>query len=126
MTYRLAADALVLLHLGFILFAAFGGCLVWYRVRFAWLHVPALLWGLWIEVSHGICPLTPLENELRRRAGESGYATGFIEHYLIPLIYPPALAPPDQVVIATLLLLINVAVYTAVLRRYRRRADAAS
>ena len=120
MTYRLAADALVLFHLGFILFAGLGGWLVWYRLRFACLHIPALIWGLWIELSHGICPLTPWENELRRHAGESGYTGGFIEHYLIPLIYPAGLGAGDQVVIAALLLLINAAAYAAALRRRSR------
>lgn len=121
MPYQLAAGAVVAFHLCFILFAVFGGWLVLWRLRWAWLHAPAWAWGLWIELSHGICPLTPLENHWRRLAGEAGYGGGFIDHYLIPLIYPPGLEESDQVALATLLLTMNVALYAAALVRLRRR-----
>jgi hypothetical protein len=121
MIARAAAQAVLVGHLVFILFAVFGGGLVLYRTRWAWLHLPALAWGLWIELSHGICPLTPLENRLRLQAGEAGYRGGFIEHYLIPLIYPAGLQPAHQLVLAALLGGFNLVVYGLVLWRGRRR-----
>lgn len=125
MTSRLAADALVLLHLAFIVFVVLGGLLVAWRARIAWLHLPAAAWGAWIEASGAICPLTPWENRLRRLAGESGYPGGFVEHYLIPLIYPAGLTAASQRWLAALVVLVNVAVYAAIVasrwRRQRRR-----
>ncbi len=120
MSFRIAADAVVLLHLVFILFAALGGWLALRQPRLAWIHLPALLWGTWIEVSHGICPLTPIENRLRTLAGESGYPGGFIEHYLIPLIYPPGLGMDDQLWLAAGLMAINALAYAMALHRWRR------
>lgn len=117
----IAADAVVLLHLAFVAFVAFGGLLVLRFPRLALLHVPALLWGIWIEVTGGVCPLTPLENELRRRAGEAGYESGFIEHYVYPLVYPPGLTRGAQLWLAGLLLAFNVAIYGWLL--WRRRAQ---
>jgi hypothetical protein len=125
---RLAADAVLVFHLCFIAFAIFGGWLVLWRIRWAWLHVPAWAWGVWIELSHGICPLTPLENHFRALAGESGYSGGFIDHYLVPLIYPPGLEPGDQVALAAVLVTMNLALYAgAIWRELRRdRSTAAS
>lgn len=96
MDARLAADAVVLLHLAFIAFAMLGGVSVAWRPCIAWLHLPAAAWGAWIEFSGAICPLTPLENHLRRMAGASGYAGGFVERYLIPVIYPAGLTAQAQ------------------------------
>ena len=119
-----AANAVVVFHLGFILFAIFGGWLVLWRMRWAWLHLPAWAWGAWIELSHGICPLTPLENHFRALAGEAGYGGGFIDHYLIPVIYPAGLEPTDQVALAAMLLTMNAALYTGAILRMRRRRHA--
>jgi hypothetical protein len=119
--FAAAADAVVAFHLAFILFAIFGGWLLLWRLRWMWLHLPALAWATWIELSHGICPLTPLENALRRHAGEAGYRGGFIDHYLLPLVYPPGLQPGEQRWLAALLLAINFAAYGTALRRARRR-----
>ena len=116
-----AANAVVVFHLGFILFAIFGGWLVLWRMRWAWLHLPAWAWGVWIELSHGICPLTPLENHFRALAGEAGYSGGFIDHYLIPLIYPAGLEPADQVALAAILLIMNAALYAGAILRLRRQ-----
>jgi hypothetical protein len=117
----LAADAVLVLHLAFIVFAAAGALLVVRWPRVAWLHLPALAWATWIVASHGICPLTPLENALRHRAGEQGYAGGFIDHYLMPLIYPPGLTPEQQNWIALALVACNTLLYGwALFRRPRR------
>lgn len=119
MIWRLAADAVVVFHLAFIGFAIFGGWLVLLRgLRWAWLHLPVCAWGVWIELSHGICPLTPLENMLRINAGESGYSGGFIDHYLIPLIYPPGLQPKHQLLLGTGLLGMNLSLYAVALLRH--------
>ena len=108
---RLLADAVVLLHLLFIAFALAGGALVLWRPRIAWLHLPAVAWAAYVEFSATICPLTPLENALRRRAGAAGYDGGFIEHYVIPVIYPAGLTPSIQVAIGGLVVAVNVAFY---------------
>ena len=120
----LLADAVVLLHGGFILFALFGAALLPRRPALVWLHAPALAWGAWIELSGGICPLTPLENRLRAAAGGQGYDGGFIAHYLLPLIYPDGLTRELQWLLAAVLLAVNAALY---LRwwRVRRSAGAA-
>ena len=124
MLASLAADAVLLLHLLFILFVALGALLVAWRPRWAWLHAPALAWGLWISLTHGICPLTPLENALRHLAGEAGYAGSFIDHYLVPLIYPPGLTPAHQFWTATLLAAYNLLLYGWAVFRHRRRPQA--
>lgn len=120
MLYSLLADAVLLFHFAFILFVGGGGLLwIWWR-RGPWLHLPIAAWGVWIELSGNICPLTPLENSLRRMAGEQGYSGGFIEHYLLPVIYPSGLTREVQLVIAALVLVLNVTIYGFVWMRRRR------
>lgn len=125
---RLAADAVLLVHLAFVAFVMLGGLLVARRPRIAWLHLPAAAWAAWLEFGGAICPLTPLENHLRRLAGASGYAGGFVEHYLIPIVYPPGLDPAIQRWLGALVVAANLAVYLwAVTRRRKRvRPDSAS
>ena len=119
MRYRLLADFLVLIHLGFVLFVVLGGLLVLRRPRLAWLHLPAAAWGAFIEAVGWICPLTPLENALRQHAGEAGYAGGFIEHYIIAVLYPPGLTRNIQFVLTGIVVIVNLAVYAVLLRRWR-------
>ena len=119
MIARLLADFTVLLHLAFILFAVLGGLLALRRPRVAWVHLPAAAWAAAIELGGWICPLTPLENALRVRAGEAGYGGGFVEHYLLPLIYPAGLTREIQFALAGFVLLVNIAIYLAVARRWR-------
>jgi len=114
MAYRIAADLLVLFHFAFILFVVLGGVLVFYRRMFAWLHLPAVLWGVLIEFSGWVCPLTPWEQSLRIKAGQAGYSGGFVEHYLVSLIYPEALTPEIQFVLGVLVLMLNVGIYALV------------
>ena len=121
MSYRLAADALLVLHLGFVLFALFGGLLAaWWR-GFLLLHPPAAAWAIFVELTGRGCPLTTWEQQLRLRAGEAGYSEGFVEHYLLPLLYPDWLSLPVQYVLAAVVLLCNLAIYAWVWRRWRRR-----
>ncbi|MBD9484764.1 DUF2784 domain-containing protein [Pseudomonas sp. PDM14] len=121
MIWRLAADGVVLVHLAFILFVLFGGLLVLRWPRLMLLHLPAAAWGFAVEVLHLYCPLTPLENHLRQTAGQAGYDGGFIEHYLIPLIYPAGLTPQIQLWLGGVVLVINLLVYWMLLRRRWRR-----
>ena len=116
---RILADLVVLVHFGFILFVVLGGFLAFRWRRVPWLHLPAAAWGTAIEVFGWICPLTPLENRLRRASGEAGYAGGFIEHYLIPVIYPAGLTREVQWTLAALVVGVNGAVYWALWRRRR-------
>lgn len=119
MLYRITADGLVLLHLLFILFAVGGALLLFKWPRLCWLHLPAALWGFLVEVMHWPCPLTRWENHFRRAAGEQGYARGFIEHYLLPVIYPAGLTPAMQIGLGLLVLGVNGVIYARWL--YRRR-----
>ncbi len=123
MGWRVLADLLVAIHLAFTSFVIFGGFLAWKWRWAAFAHLPALAWGFWVETSGQICPLTPLENHLRHLAGEAGYAGGFLDHYVVSLLYPPGLTRQDQWVLAALLLTINILAYGTLLRprRHLRR-----
>jgi cobalamin synthase len=124
MLFRVGADAVVLVHLLFILFVLFGGLLV---LRWRWLvalHIPAVTWGAMVEFAHLYCPLTPLENRLRQAAGQSGYEGGFIEHYLIPIIYPRGLTEQMQLGFGAVVLALNLAVYGYLLWRLINRRNA--
>lgn len=115
-----AADLVLAVHFGFILFVVFGAALLVRWPGLVWLHGPALAWGLWIELSGSICPLTPIENDLRAAAGQQGYAGGFIENYLLPVIYPAGLTRATQVGLAIALVAVNLLFYGRFLRARRR------
>lgn len=121
MPYALLADLVLMLHAAFIVFVVLGGLLVLWRRRLAWLHIPAAAWGILIEFRGWICPLTYLENDLRAAAGGSGYAGGFIDHYLAPLVYPAALTQGTQVLLGLAALLVNAVIYTLAWRKLRSR-----
>ena len=123
MGWRILADLLVVLHLAFAAFVIFGGYLAWKWRWVALVHLPALAWGIWVETSGRICPLTPLEIHLRGLAGEAGYQGGFINHYVVGLLYPPGLTRQDQWVLAALLLVINVTAYAVLLKKFPRRPN---
>ncbi len=121
MFFRLAADGTLLFHLAFILFAVFGGALaaLW---RWAPLvHLPAMAWAVFVELTGRICPLTYLENHLRIRAGQSGYAQSFVEHYLVDIIYPSGLTRDIQFMLAVGVVVINLAIYGWIALRRRTR-----
>jgi hypothetical protein len=123
MVFRLAADLTVLLHFGFILFVMLGGLLVLRWHRLAWVHLPAAGWGALIEMQGWICPLTPLEKRLRDAGGAAGYPGGFVEHYLIPIIYPSGLTREIQFFICTGVILVNVLFYGILILRRSRGAS---
>ena len=119
--WALAADAVVLLHAAFVAFVVAGAALLWRWPRVVWLHLPAALWGAWIEVAGAICPLTPLENGLRARAGEAGYRGGFVEHYVVPVLYPEALTRELQWALAAGVVAVNALLYGGWIASRRRR-----
>jgi hypothetical protein len=119
MFYRVLADLVVMTHLAFILFAVLGGLLVLKWKRYAWIHVPTVAWAALISFAGWICPLTPLEIWLRETGGAIAYRSGFIEHYVLPVLYPPAtiLTRRMQIILGFLLLGLNLSIYGLVLRR---------
>ncbi|MES2954058.1 MAG: DUF2784 domain-containing protein [Pseudomonadota bacterium] len=120
MTSSWLADGVLLVHLLFIVFAVGGGALALRWRWMPWLHLPALAWGATVEFTGWICPLTPLENALRRAAGAATYSETFIERYLMPVIYPGELTRELQWTLGALLLVINGVVYAVVWRRRKR------
>jgi hypothetical protein len=121
MLFRLLADVLVGIHFLFVIFVVTGGFLAWRWPRVAWVHVPVAVWGALIELAGWICPLTPLENQLRRAAGQAGYPGGFVEHYVIPIVYPGALTREIQLALGAAVILINVVAYGRLVWRRQRR-----
>ena len=121
MFYRIAADLVLALHLGFIAFVVLGGLLILRYRWVAYVHVPAAVWGAFIEITGRICPLTIWENSFRQSAGESGYSESFVEHYLLPVIYPAGLTRSIQFWIAACVIVVNVVIYVWLL--YRRKRD---
>src|ERR1043166_2544889 len=122
MRYRVLADGIMLLHFAYIVFVIGGALLVLQRRWWMWLHLPAVAWGVWVEFFARMCPLTPLENALRARAGQAGYAGGFIDHYITRLVYPEGLTARGQVVLGACVVIVNVLLYTRIWRRARGTA----
>jgi nitrate reductase gamma subunit len=124
MAYRILADLVVGVHVLFVVFVVAGGLLA---LRWPWaaaVHLPAAVWGTLIEFRGWICPLTPLENSLRASAGQAGYQGGFIDHYLMPVLYPAGLTQSVQLVLGSLVIAVNVVVYGLLVLRRRARAAA--
>jgi hypothetical protein len=118
MLNRFLADAVLLLHLGFILFVVFGALLVMRRPRWLPAHLAAAGWGFLVEASGATCPLTWAELHFRRLAGEAGYQGGFVDHYLVPLIYPAGLTRAMQLGLGVAVLAINAILYLWIRRRH--------
>jgi Protein of Unknown function (DUF2784) len=115
--YPVLADLVVLVHLGFVVFVVLGGLLVIKWPWLIWIHLAAVFWGVAIELSGWICPLTPFENWLRHKGGEENYQFDFIAHYLLPMLYPQGLTRRTQIVLGALVLVVNGAIYGWVLRK---------
>ncbi len=120
MLYRALADLVVIAHFVFVAFAVAGALLVLRWRRVAWAHVPTVMWAALIEFAGWVCPLTPLENWLRLRGGASGYQGGFVEHYIMPVLYPGGLTRGVQIALGILVLLINVVIYGWLIYRRAR------
>jgi hypothetical protein len=112
----------LVLHFIFILFVLFGGFSVLYKRWLIYLHIPAIVWGALISFYGWVCPLTPLENTLRRAAGEQGYAGGFVAHYLVPIIYPDAYSREFAIIAGTVVVGINIAIYSYLIYHLYRRS----
>lgn len=123
MRYLVSADMVLLLHLSFVLFVIFGGLAVSRWLRLAWFHLPAVLWGAIVELGGWTCPLTFLENYLRRMGGGDAYSATFLERYLNPLLYPLGLTRHTQLVFGISALLINLAIYTRLWSQRRKQSD---
>jgi Protein of Unknown function (DUF2784) len=119
-SYKFLADAVIVFHFAFVGFVLLGGLLALRWRRVMWAHLPCVAWGIWIELSHGLCPLTPLENDLRELAGRSTYEGGFVDHYIMPVLYPEGLTHQTQVAIACLIIAINGACYGVILWKWYR------
>jgi len=117
---HLLAGAVITIHAAFVVFVVAGGFIALRWRRLVWVHVPAAVWGVLIEYGGWICPLTPLENTLRARAGVAGYSGGFIEHYILRTLYPSGLDSHARIALGSLALLVNVAAYTLIFRRRNR------
>lgn len=120
MIWRVLADIVVVIHLGFVVFVMLGGFLLWRWPRLIYVHLPAAVWGVLIEFAGWICPLTPMENAFRARGGQAGYDGGFIDHYIVPVLYPGGLSRNIQLALGLFALAVNVIAYSLFIRRRRR------
>ena len=126
MRYRIAAELVLVLHFGFVLFVALGGLLVLRWRALLWPHLAGVAWGVMVQCANWTCPLTPLENWFRRLGGEAGYAGGFVEHYIRAVLYPEQLTYSFRASLGVLLVVLNAVVYSYFLLRTRRDAGAAA
>ena len=120
-SYRFLADLVVGFHFAFAVFIVLGGLLAFRWRWIPWVHVPAAVWGAFVELTGRICPLTPLENSLRSAAGASPYQGNFIEHYVLPVLYPDGLTRNIQFVLAAVVVIVNLTIYAVAWRRTRLR-----
>lgn len=119
--YRLLANLVLLAHFAFIVYVMLGGLLALKWPRLVWLHVPAAVWGALTEFFSLPCPLTPLEKRFQQLAGDTPYPGDFIGYYLLPIIYPAGLTPRIQLILGALVVVVNIAIYTLLFRKYQRR-----
>ena len=118
--YPLLADLVVWVHLAFVAFVILGGLLAVQWPHLIWMHVPAVVWGVVIELSGWICPLTPLENWLRHKGGEKIYRSDFVTHYILPILYPEGLTRGSQIALGAFVIVVNLAIYSWVFRASKR------
>jgi hypothetical protein len=121
--YQLLADLVVLVHVVFVVFAVLGGLLAARWRRLVWIHLPAVIWAALVEVLGWACPLTPLENWLRRKGGQGVYPSDFIAHYVLPILYPEGLTREVQIALGVIVVLINSAVYVWIFRGKMKTRD---
>ena len=122
MLLSLLADLVLVVHATFILFVVLGGLLVLWQPRIAWVHIPCAIWGAWVELAGWVCPLTPLEVDLRTRAGEIGYEGGFIERYVTTALYPQGLTRDIQIGLGIAVVAVNVIIYVVAIKRARNNS----
>ena len=122
LVYKILTNLVVLIHLLFILYVVFGALLAFRWKRSLIIHIPAVIWGVIVEYMNLICPLTPLENYFRKLAGYASFSTGFIDHYLTPVIYPENLEQSTQIFFGSFVVIINILAYTLIVIIYNRKS----
>ena len=118
--YELAADLTLIVHFAFIIFVVFGGILFFITTKIIYVHLPALLWGIYIELTHSICPLTHLENWFLQKANLKTYSEGFIQNYLVPIVYPKNLTEDLQIYFSIVLVVINSIIYGFIINKIKK------
>ena len=118
--YELAANLTLIIHFVFIIFVVFGALLYFVLTKIIFVHVPALIWGIYMELTHSICPLTYLENFLLQKANLSTYSEGFIQHYLVPIVYPNNLTEDFQTFLAVVLMIVNLIIYGLIISKSKK------
>ena len=115
--YELAANLILIIHFVFIIFVVFGALLFFVVKKIVFIHIPALIWGSYIELTHSICPLTYLENWFLNKANLTVYSEGFIQNYLVPIVYPPDLTKDLQIYLGVTLIVVNIIIYGFILNK---------
>ena len=118
--YELAADLTLIVHFAFIIFVVFGALLFFVSTKIIYVHVPALIWGIYIELTHSVCPLTYLENWFLQKANLTTYSEGFIQNYLVPIVYPKHLTDNLQIYFAIVLIVANMIMYGLIISKSKK------
>ena len=118
--YEIAADLTLIIHFAFIIFVVFGALLFFVSTKIIYIHLPALFWGIYIELTHSVCPLTYLENWFLNKANLTTYSEGFIQNYLVPIVYPVNLTKDLQIYLGTALIVINVVIYAFIYNKMKK------
>ena len=118
--YELAANFTLIIHFTFICFVVFGVALFFVSKKIIYLHVPALIWGIYIELTHSVCPLTYLENWFLQQANLTTYSEGFIQNYLVPIVYPNNMTEDLQTYFATALIVANMIMYGLIISKSKQ------
>ena len=121
MPYKLLSDFIVIFHFAFVLFVIFGGLLLFWKRKIVWIHLPCAFWGAFVEFSGKICPLTPLEIWFRVQGGAEAYKGGFIEHYILQIVYPPDLTRDTQTTLGAIVIVVNFVIYGVFIYRLMRK-----
>ena len=118
--YEIVANLTLIIHFAFILFVIFGALLFFASVKIIFIHVPALIWGSYIELTNSICPLTYLENWFLHKANLTTYSEGFIQNYLVPIVYPMNLTKDLQIYLGITLIVINIIIYVFIFNKLKK------
>ena len=118
--YEIAANLILIVHLIFILFVVFGALLFFASTKIIFIHIPALIWGSYIELTNSICPLTYLENWFLHKANLTTYSEGFIQNYLVPIVYPVNLTKDIQIYLGIALIVINIIIYAFIFNKLKK------
>ena len=119
--YELAADLTLIVHFAFIIFVVFGALLFFVSTKIIYVHVPALIWGIYIELTHSVCPLTYLENWFLQKVNLTTYSEGFIQNYLVPIVYPKNLTEDLQTYFAIVLIVANMIMYGLIISKSKKK-----